>query len=210
MTAEAIAEALGGRKAGGGWTARCLAHDDRTPSLSIRDADDNKVLVRCHAGCGQVRVICGASKTRLVGRERSTHADRAQARSRRHKAHLSGPRHLAIRPTCSRNAGRDLSRLARHLPADPGRAALSCRSETSLGRHLAGDGGAGHERRRRNAHRNPSHLPCPQGSRESARRSAEDDVRPCRGGAVRLADAIDVLMVGEGIETCLAAILASG
>jgi hypothetical protein len=26
-------------------------HDDRTPSLSIRDADDGKVLVRCHAGC---------------------------------------------------------------------------------------------------------------------------------------------------------------
>ena len=38
MTAEAIAKALGGRKAGGGWTARCPAHDDRTPSLSIQDA----------------------------------------------------------------------------------------------------------------------------------------------------------------------------
>ena len=38
MTAEAIAKALGGRKASGGWTARCPAHDDRTPSLSIRDA----------------------------------------------------------------------------------------------------------------------------------------------------------------------------
>lgn len=33
---------------------------------------------------------------------------------------------------------------------------------------------------------------------------------PCRGGAVRLADPSDVLMVGEGIETCLAAMLASG
>src|SRR5207342_2575851 len=33
---------------------------------------------------------------------------------------------------------------------------------------------------------------------------------PCRGGAVRLADPGDVLMVGEGIETCLAAMLASG
>jgi hypothetical protein len=57
MTAEAIAKALGGRKAGSGWTARCPAHDDRTPSLSIRDADDNKVLVHCHAGCDQERVI---------------------------------------------------------------------------------------------------------------------------------------------------------
>jgi hypothetical protein len=33
---------------------------------------------------------------------------------------------------------------------------------------------------------------------------------PCRGGAVRLAPAGDMLMVGEGIETCLAAMQASG
>jgi phage/plasmid primase-like uncharacterized protein len=33
---------------------------------------------------------------------------------------------------------------------------------------------------------------------------------PCRGGAVRLADPRDVLMIGEGIETCLAAMQASG
>jgi putative DNA primase/helicase len=35
----------------------CPAHDDRDPSLSIRDADDGKVLVRCHAGCDQQKVI---------------------------------------------------------------------------------------------------------------------------------------------------------
>lgn len=33
---------------------------------------------------------------------------------------------------------------------------------------------------------------------------------PCRGGAVHLAEPGDVLMVGEGIETCCAAMLASG
>ena len=33
---------------------------------------------------------------------------------------------------------------------------------------------------------------------------------PCRGGAVRLAAPGDVLMVGEGIETCLAAMQATG
>ena len=57
MTAETIAKALGGRKAGGGWMARCPAHDDREPSLSIRDGGDGKVLVHCHAGCDQGRVI---------------------------------------------------------------------------------------------------------------------------------------------------------
>jgi hypothetical protein len=33
---------------------------------------------------------------------------------------------------------------------------------------------------------------------------------PCRGGAVRLAEPGDVLMVGEGIETCLTAMQATG
>ena len=33
---------------------------------------------------------------------------------------------------------------------------------------------------------------------------------PCRRGAVRLAEAADHLMVGEGIETCLAAMQATG
>jgi hypothetical protein len=33
---------------------------------------------------------------------------------------------------------------------------------------------------------------------------------PCRGGAVRLAEPDELLMVGEGIETCLAAMQTSG
>ena len=57
MTAETIAKALGGRKAGGAWMACCPAHDDREPSLSIIDGNGGKVLVRCHAGCDQRRVI---------------------------------------------------------------------------------------------------------------------------------------------------------
>ena len=30
---------------------RCPAHDDATPSLSIREGNDGRVLVKCHAGC---------------------------------------------------------------------------------------------------------------------------------------------------------------
>jgi putative DNA primase/helicase len=57
MNAEAIAKTLGGRRAGGCWMAPCPAHADRTPSLSIREADNGKVLVRCHAGCDQEQLI---------------------------------------------------------------------------------------------------------------------------------------------------------
>ncbi len=40
------------------WIARCPAHDDRGPSLSVR-AVDGKVLLRCFAGCTWID-ICGA------------------------------------------------------------------------------------------------------------------------------------------------------
>lgn len=33
------------------WKACCPAHDDKAPSLSIREADDGKVLLHCWAGC---------------------------------------------------------------------------------------------------------------------------------------------------------------
>jgi hypothetical protein len=38
------------RRSGHGWMARCPAHDDRTPSLSIRDSDKG-ILLKCWAGC---------------------------------------------------------------------------------------------------------------------------------------------------------------
>ena len=57
MTAETIAKALGGHSAGATWMARCPAHEDRKPSLSISSGRDGKVLVHCHAGCDQRDVI---------------------------------------------------------------------------------------------------------------------------------------------------------
>ncbi len=36
---------------GRGHLARCPAHDDHNPSLSIREGDDGRVLVHCFAGC---------------------------------------------------------------------------------------------------------------------------------------------------------------
>jgi hypothetical protein len=52
-----LAEALGGRANGHGWTACCPAHEDSTPSLSISEGANGKVLLKCHAGCTQLAVI---------------------------------------------------------------------------------------------------------------------------------------------------------
>ena len=57
MIAESIAKALGWHRAGATWMARCPAHEDRKPNLSISSSRGGKVLVRCHAGCGQRDVI---------------------------------------------------------------------------------------------------------------------------------------------------------
>jgi hypothetical protein len=41
------------------WIARCPAHDDRRPSLSIGETDDGRLLVHCFAGCS-VQEVAGA------------------------------------------------------------------------------------------------------------------------------------------------------
>jgi hypothetical protein len=41
------------------WVARCPAHQDRSPSLAIRELDDGRLLVHCFAGC-EVTAVLGA------------------------------------------------------------------------------------------------------------------------------------------------------
>lgn len=39
------------------WIACCSAHDDKRPSLSIRELADGTLLVHCWAGCGAADVV---------------------------------------------------------------------------------------------------------------------------------------------------------
>ena len=41
----------------GRWLACCPAHDDRSPSLSIRETADGSVLVHCFCGCGFQEIV---------------------------------------------------------------------------------------------------------------------------------------------------------
>lgn len=45
------------RRSGSGWTARCPAHEDRTPSLAVAEGEDGRALVKCFAGCPTERVL---------------------------------------------------------------------------------------------------------------------------------------------------------
>ncbi len=59
MTIDAILSRLEGvRRSGSGWLAKCPAHSDRGPSLSIRE-NGGKLLLHCFAGCS-IESICEA------------------------------------------------------------------------------------------------------------------------------------------------------
>jgi hypothetical protein len=57
MIADHIGVALKGRRNGKGWLVSCpcpnhgKGHGDRNPSLSVADGDDDRLLLRCFAGC---------------------------------------------------------------------------------------------------------------------------------------------------------------
>lgn len=47
----------GVRRCGNGYIALCPAHDDKHPSLSIREAEDGRVLLHCWTGCRTEDVV---------------------------------------------------------------------------------------------------------------------------------------------------------
>jgi len=218
MTAESIARALGGRKVGSGWMARCPAHHDRKPSLSIDDGDDGKVLVHCHAGCDQRGVIATLQSLGLWRENEQLPVKRSalpadaksqldhDATTRKRSAH-------ALWRSSSSTGGTlvetYLASRGLRLPA-----AESIRFHARL-RHPSGDYWpamvalvtSGLNDLNLGIHRT---FLARDGSGKAPLDPQKMMLGPCRGGAVRLAPAGDVLLVGEGIETSLAAMQASG
>lgn len=217
MTADCMARALSGKKVGKGWLACCPAHDDQHPSLSIRDSGD-KVLVHCHAGCTQHDVIAalreqgiwhgsGQLNPHLASHSKEKHRQQDQLLLDNSTIALSIWR-SALPATdtlvqfylASRGLTLPLTPSIRFHPRlkHPGGQFWPCMvalvtkgdENTPVGIHrtfLAHDG------RGKAQVDNPKLM-----------------LGPCGGGAVRLGPLNKVLMVGEGIETCLAAMQATG
>src|SRR5689334_17687260 len=59
MSADTLLTRLKGVRSTGRarWLARCPAHADRSPSLSIRELDDGVTLVKCFAECPAADVL---------------------------------------------------------------------------------------------------------------------------------------------------------
>lgn len=47
----------------GRWTAICPAHEDRSPSLSIREMSDGRALVHCFTGCAVNAILTAVGLT---------------------------------------------------------------------------------------------------------------------------------------------------
>jgi putative DNA primase/helicase len=218
MSAENIGRALGGRKVGCGWVARCPAHDDRTPSLSIRDANDKKVLVRCHAGCDQERVIAALRLRGLWAdngprpRSRAAHRVPIERKPDEDEARRSEVA-LGIWQSAKLAQGTPIAAYLVSRGIDlPSPDAL--RFHPGLKHPTGGiwpamvalvtDGADGTPLA---IHRT---FLTADGVGKAPIEPQKMMLGPCRGGAVRLAHPGDVLMIGEGIETSLAAMQASG
>jgi hypothetical protein len=85
MSAMALLDRLQGvhQTGPGRWLAKCPAHEDRSPSLSIRELDDGTVLIKDFGGCGAADVMAAVGLSlrglfpELLGQHR-----RAPSRSR--------------------------------------------------------------------------------------------------------------------------------
>jgi P4 family phage/plasmid primase-like protien len=64
-TTQILSQLQGVTRNGDGWKARCPAHDDKTPSLSITEGDDGRTLLKCFAGC-TAEAICAKLNLKLA------------------------------------------------------------------------------------------------------------------------------------------------
>jgi len=216
LDAQAIGEALKGRKRGHSWVARCPAHDDRSPSLSITDGED-RVLVYCHAGCSQSEVI---QALRKLGLWRNTDRNRrlpvqmrtciarqnVQDNKRTENALLlwQSARSATETPVATylRSRGIHIS-TPDTLRFHPGLK----HAEGNIWPVMLGLVTRGKDQTPVAVHRT---FLATDGMGKAPVETQKMMLGPCRGGAVRLAEPSRLLLIGEGIETCLAAMQGSG
>lgn len=59
MDVNALLTRLAGVRGNGdnAWVARCPAHEDKSPSLTVKALGDGRILMHCFAGCGTDNVL---------------------------------------------------------------------------------------------------------------------------------------------------------
>ncbi len=218
-TAETIVRTLGGNRSGAHWMARCPAHDDKSPSLSVRDTDDGRVLVYCHAGCRQSEVIAALRDRGLCpsnGHQGPDVVCAGRAVVARFSEDGDQKRQIFALRLWQESGPAEHSPVEFYFKARGLNTAIppSLRYNPALAHRSGGKWPAmialvtrGADARAVGVHR--TYL--------RADGAAKAPVTPhkmmlghCRGGAVRLASPASPLMIAEGIETALSAMQATG
>jgi putative DNA primase/helicase len=210
--AHVIAAALGGaHRSGAWWSCRCPAHDDRTPSLSLRDGARG-LIVNCWAGCDARDVLAALRRHGLFTGTDDRRSERVTVRS--------DDRDNAVRRVALARQIWDAAQDARETPVEQYLRARRItipvprmlRWAPSLRRP---DGTCGPAMVARidnidgaliGVHR----TWLVRGADGIWRRRDRAMLGRAAGGAVRLAPAAATLMVAEGIETALAGSQATG
>jgi hypothetical protein len=216
MTATEIAAALGrARRSGTWWRCRCPVHGSRGPTLALQDGERG-LMVKCHAGCSREDVVAELRNRGLVEGGISSRA-------------RPPPAVPYLEPPIERGIERRITmacRIWNHAQNARG---------TPVMRYLAGRCitiPLPPSLRWMPGCRHPSGLYVPamvarvddfdgeligvhrtwieRGPDGVWRRRDRASLGPISGGAVRLAPADKMLLIAEGIETCAAAMQATG
>jgi putative DNA primase/helicase len=221
VTAAGIAAALGAAQCSGKWwRCPCPAHNSGGATLALRDGDGG-LIVHCHAGCGRDQVIAELCRRGLLIHAATSAKPPDPAEIERRRAADERDRNRRIAEALDfwqqeTEAARPNGTVERYwtgralaLPMPP-----TIRASRSWLRHAEGgsrpvmvalvehvaDGPVA-------IHRTWLAV---DGSGKASFREPRRGLGPVNGGAVQLAPAGKLLMVGEGIETTAAAMTATG
>lgn len=201
--AQEVVERLGGQWCGSYGVCCCPAHRDSTPSLSVSDGQDGRLLMRCHAGCEFRDIMAALERGGIHHQPDPTpkppapRRDHSEAIARIWQASRPAPligAYLSARaismpvPACLR-----LHANLNHKPTETRWPAMVASVDN-------GDGRVG-------VHRTWLRS---DGSGKAPITPEKMALGDLRDGAVRLAPAGDVLGICEGIETGLAAMILHG
>lgn len=206
--AREITRALGGHWHGRYGVARCPAHGDKRPSLSLSDGTDGRLLLRCHSGCEFTHILDSLKGFGLVEGEGNYSPPSAADLERIRQSEIEeAERKEALALSCWRDARPIRGTIAETYLRHRG---ITCELADSLRFHPD----CWHPSR----NRFPAMVALVEGApRLAVHRTylradglGKAQVEPAKamlgtvaGGAVRLSQGNDKLIVCEGIETGL-------
>lgn len=208
--AQRITQALRGHWHGSYGLAFCPAHQNtKTPALSLSDAPDGRLLLRCHAGCSFLSILDALRGLGIVeGHGTVPRTDPAEMARREAEQRREAMKKAEQARRCWTEAQPIEGTLAETYLRSRG---ITCALPDTLRFHPAAWHGA-------TARRYPAlvglvqgvaHFAVhrtylrPDGTGKAAIDPPKAMLGNVTGGAVRLADGHEALAVGEGIETAL-------